>query len=239
MTITNEIPTTEETINTAIDAKLLEVRVSLPGRIEKYDAATQKADVQPLLQRETKAGELLTMPIITDVPVHQLRTKTAGVYLPVNPGDTGVLTFHDRSLDNWLLQGGISNPDDNRFHDISDASFVIGLYPFSEPGLAEADNLFLHNGSSFHRILPSGKHQIGNSANELLSILDELIDEIDKTIDENKKVADADALITVNTVVGTSTIPNNAATFILSSVALVSIKATVATIKAKLATLLV
>jgi hypothetical protein len=53
--------------------------------------------------------------------------------LPVSVGDTGLLVFADGSLDVWLARGGVVDPLDDRHHALSDAVFIPGLRPFSNP----------------------------------------------------------------------------------------------------------
>lgn len=219
-----ETPTLERLIKAAIENRLLDVYTALPGRVEAYTASLQKADIQPLIQRETVDAEIVDLPKLVDVPVKWPRTSTAIISLPLTVGDTGTIIFHGRSIDNWLISGGLVNPDDIRKHDLSDAEFIPGMYPFSQPGLAEDDNILIQNGIGLIRIKPEGKFEIGNGTIEL-------IDEVIKELDEAKKTADASALITVNTVVGTSTVPNNVASFTAISAALVTIKAALETIK--------
>ncbi len=98
----------------------------LPGRVESYDAATGRANVQPLLlePRETEAGgrETRRLPVINDVPVGMLGAGGMRVRFPVSKGDTVVLLFCARSSDKWKKLGGELDPDDDeRHHSLSDA----------------------------------------------------------------------------------------------------------------------
>jgi hypothetical protein len=57
----------------------------------------------------------------------------ADLVVPVAVGDTGLLVFADDSLDVWLSKGGLVDPLDDRHHALSDAIFIPGLRPFSNP----------------------------------------------------------------------------------------------------------
>jgi hypothetical protein len=57
----------------------------------------------------------------------------ADLVVPVEVGDTGLLVFADDSLDIWLSKGGLVDPLDDRHHALSDAVFIPGLRPFSNP----------------------------------------------------------------------------------------------------------
>jgi hypothetical protein len=224
MVLANEKPTMAEAIRRLIESKLANLHTTLPGRVESYDAATQKADIQPLIKGRTTEGESYDLPILPSVPVKWPRTASAIISLPLAAGDTGTIIFHERSLDQWLLKGGVTDPLDDRKHSYSDAEFIPGLYPFTQPGFAEDTNILIKNALAEMRLTPTGKFSLSNGANELLDLIDQLLDEC-------KKTSDQCALITVNTVVGTSTPPNNAALFTLISTTLTAIKALLATLK--------
>lgn len=128
-------PEPEELLQVAFDHYVSDVHTCLPGRIEEYDAKTQKASVKPLIKRLTlleDGTELLEeLPIIPDVPVQFPRTASFFFTLPVRKGDLVVLHFAERSLDNWLSgKGEDTDPDEFRMHDLSDAIAVPGGYPF-------------------------------------------------------------------------------------------------------------
>lgn len=57
----------------------------------------------------------------------------ADLVVPVAVGTTGLLVFCDDSLDVWLSKGGLVDPLDDRHHALSDAVFIPGLRPFSNP----------------------------------------------------------------------------------------------------------
>jgi hypothetical protein len=111
------------------------MHVMLPGRIEKYDAAQQRADVKPLIQDRLAARDgseiLEEFPVIPSVPVVFPRAGGFFITLPVARGDLVTLIFADRSLDNFKSsRGQVTDPDDFRTHDLSDAIAFVGFYPF-------------------------------------------------------------------------------------------------------------
>lgn len=108
--------------------------VSMPGEVQSYDPATQRADIKPQLQftvRDALAGKELKedLPVIADVPIMFPRFGDFFMTMPVAAGDTVLLVFTDRSIDKWLTFGGNVDPIDLRAHDISDAVAIPGLYP--------------------------------------------------------------------------------------------------------------
>ena len=64
---TNETPTLSEIIKNAIDARLLDVHVSMPARVERYTHNLQKADIKPLLKKKYKnLNNLIILAIMTN-----------------------------------------------------------------------------------------------------------------------------------------------------------------------------
>jgi hypothetical protein len=129
------IPSLVELLTAAIDGRLGGVHTALPGRIESYDASTQKATVKPLIQNvelPAEGAEIVdVLPVLHDVPVIFPRTAGFFLSLAVAPGDLVLLVFLERSADLWLhSQGGDTHPVDPRRHDLSDAVALPGLFPF-------------------------------------------------------------------------------------------------------------
>lgn len=128
----NETPSLANVIRGAIEARLAELHVSLPGEIVKYYPAMQKADVQVHLQRMYSDGTLQTLPVILNVPVAHWRAGKSIVHMPIAKGDIVQLVFTERSLDKWKANGGITDPEDPRKHTLSDCIAYPGGYPFGQ-----------------------------------------------------------------------------------------------------------
>jgi hypothetical protein len=130
-------PTAAEVLRLAISGALENVHVALPGRIEEWDPAQQKASVKPLVKRLIAAedGEeiLEELPVLTDVPVLFPRSSEFFLSLPLAPGDFVLLVFCERSIDAWTAgSGDDTDPNDFRRHDLSDAVALPGFYPFAK-----------------------------------------------------------------------------------------------------------
>lgn len=146
-----------EPLLAAVERVMSELHVCLPGRVERYDFETQRAEVKPLLRRSYADGETDDMPVIAGVPVVFPRSGGASLTMPVNRGDGVLLVFADRSIDRWLAQGGEVTPDDRRKHDISDCIAVPGLYAFSETSPQDNnDDVLLQYDGSEVRLQPGG-----------------------------------------------------------------------------------
>lgn len=157
--------TLSDLLRSAIQSVLNDIHTCLPGRIESYDHATQKASVLPLLSRRLRSGDVEERPVIANVPVVFPRSGGASLTFPVLPGDGCLLVFSERSIDLWLDQGGIVAPDDPRKFDLSDCIAIMGLYPFSEasPANNNTDVLLQYAGAEV-RILQTGAVQINAPA---------------------------------------------------------------------------
>ena len=185
--------TLNDAIKAAIDYKLNNVHTALPASIISYDYTTQKASVQPLLNKSWTSGsnvnpannnvanELSTpMPVLDNVPVIFPRGGGGGLTFPVVSGDTCLLVFIERSTDLWLTVGGQVTPDDNRKFDLSDAVAIMGLFPFTQTSTADNNtDMVLTYAGSLLRIKANGdvviqtsnKVAIGNTTTEVLQVL--------------------------------------------------------------------
>jgi len=175
--LADETPTLFESVRRVIDFELMDVNTCLPGIIESYDSETQKAVVQPALQRaydqQDDTVRLVSMPPIPDVPVVQPRSGKAHIHFPLEKGDSVLLVFSQRSLDVWKNKDGVVNPDDRRKFNLSDAYAIPGGYPFVKPAdVATADELEIRNDALKITVLKSGKLKIENGSGELIAQLE-------------------------------------------------------------------
>jgi hypothetical protein len=174
MSVASYTPGYVEAVNMAINRALGEMHVCLPGEVVSYDPGTQSATVQPtikVLYVGKDTPELL--PQIQQVPVVFPATANAWVRLPLAAGDTVMLHFAERSLNDWLLKGGHVDPViGNRFC-LSDAIAVPGLRPQSAAIVAKgaATSLEVVNGQGWLEITQAGKFKLSNSGGDLLKLL--------------------------------------------------------------------
>lgn len=131
-------PELSELIRLALDSRFAECRVSLPGKVVKYDRATQRADVQPVVReavpKRDGSTELEELPIIPNVPVAWIRGGGYWIQLPLAAGDHVDLVFQDVDISRWRETGALSDPGDLTRHGLS--------YPVAYPVIApDADAL--------------------------------------------------------------------------------------------------
>lgn len=137
-----------QVLRMAIDARLVDVHTAMPGRVESYDATTQLASVKPLLKRSLRDVDnnevVEDLPIISDVPVAFPRAGDWFMAFPVAQGNTVLLVFCERNLDQWIERGGDVDPGDLRLHPLDGAVAIPGVY--SQPDAltdAHAENLVI------------------------------------------------------------------------------------------------
>lgn len=135
-------PTIADVISRAVSSILGSVHTSFPGKIDKYDYATGKADIQPLIGRRYNDGSTLDMPIIPSVPVVFPRCSAGSVSFPLTRGDGVLVVCCERSIDEFKSKGGKVVPEDGRRFDLSDAVAIPGFFPFTEKTTISGNNDF-------------------------------------------------------------------------------------------------
>lgn len=138
----------------AIQSRLVEFRVSLPCKVNKYNKDEGTVDVVILLKDQKPQSDgtvtLVDFPIVQDVPVQWFRCGTAWITLPLKPDDLGKLVFCDRSLSNWSAsnKGDVVDPKTLSMHNFDGATFEPGLYPASAAVPSpDPDNIVIHSDS--------------------------------------------------------------------------------------------
>lgn len=195
-------PTWPEAIRAAIASMLGDVHVGLPGRIESWDPATQRADVKPLIKRVFYTAErervVEELPCIPNVPVLFPRTTTMFMSWPLKIGDHVELRFTERSIDQFMEKKGVdTDPLDVRRFDLSDAVARVGFYPDSKQ-LADVhpDNLVIgKDGGTQMHFKPNNEIHFSDSGDgigaEFLALAQKTFDQI------NALRSAVDALTTV------------------------------------------
>lgn len=129
-------PTLVELLRRAIESRIADIHVSLPGIVRSYDAEKQVASVEPVVRRALfdEDGEQVEeeLPILENVPV--VWPGGGGFYLhfPLAAGDTGDLVFSERSFAEWRETGIVSTPGDLRVHALY-GKFYPGLRSDKDP----------------------------------------------------------------------------------------------------------
>lgn len=131
-----------DVIRHVTETRLRDVHTALPGRVEKYDPSTGKADVKPLVKRMFSDGTEQELPVVPNVPVLWPRTANAILHLPLAKGDGVLLVCSEKPLDLWLSSkmGRVVSPKDRRVFSLTDAVAIPGLWPFTEKTNVDDDS---------------------------------------------------------------------------------------------------
>lgn len=145
----------DEVADYLYDMQSLRLRTIMIAECISFDADKNTVNVQPLLQRKIN-GVVENMPVIADVPVGFY--GAGGMVMTMQPtkGDTCALWISDRSLEQWKLKGGITDPGMGRHHHFTDAIAYFGLNAFNDayPDIKAGADIRSRDGSTSLNILP-------------------------------------------------------------------------------------
>lgn len=145
-------PTLENLLEMHREVTLDGVRICSVGTIVDYNAATQSASVQPLIQHGTMNEDservAETLPVLHDIMVKFSGNSRGRITYPVAAGDPCVIWWSASSLSRYLASGAQSgpiDPGDDRRHDISDAVCEVGGHDFAHvPTDAPTNSVCVH-----------------------------------------------------------------------------------------------
>ena len=96
------------------------------GEIVSFDPGTQTAEVQVKMSF-LQNGEIKEYPLLLDCPCIILAGGQGALTMPISAGDSCLVLFNDRDMDNWYSGGQTMPPRTDRLHDFSDAIALVGL----------------------------------------------------------------------------------------------------------------
>ncbi|WP_145588264.1 Gp138 family membrane-puncturing spike protein [Yersinia aldovae] len=114
-----------ETLRTLQSSVSSQLRVSMPGIVQSFDADSVTCDIQIGIKGES-GGESTNLSVLTSVPVVFPRGGGVTMTFPIKAGDECLFIFGDRCIDFWHQSGDIQETVDERQHDLSDAFAIIG-----------------------------------------------------------------------------------------------------------------
>lgn len=150
-------------IREAMRARIFDVRTAIPAQVESYDLATQTIEAKPMVKDVYVDADgkriVEELPNMSGVPVGYIRGGGAFVSLPLAKGDFVQLLVNDRDVAGWRAKGKLSEPDDVRTHDLSNAIALPMGYPDTMTlADAHAENVVVgfDGGAQIH-IKPNGE----------------------------------------------------------------------------------
>lgn len=105
---------------------MLSINCHQVGEIVSFDPSTQTAEVQIKMLRMMN-GELKQYPVLVDCPCVVLTGGKGCLTLPIQAGDSCLVLFNDKDLDNWYAGGQTVAPRKERSHDFADAIALVGI----------------------------------------------------------------------------------------------------------------
>ena len=135
------------------------VHVSMIGKIESYDPSTNRASITPVGSFTAPDWQEIPYPTIHNVPLQYPcgNGGKSGCTFPVKTGDTCIIIFADRQIENFLSG---EKSDDMRNHSLNDAYAIPTLFSASVPTLkSNSDDVCLFNNGSL-AVLNEGTFKI-------------------------------------------------------------------------------
>lgn len=121
-------PTIVEAVARVARAEDARQRTAIPGVVQSFDAATQRATIQAGVQLRLQDGSTIDEPVFADVPVAYPGAGAYNLYFPLAAGDEALVVFAERSIDEWLARGGYNRvANDPRRFAAQDAVCIPGL----------------------------------------------------------------------------------------------------------------
>ena len=141
-----------------------DVHVSMIGKINSYDPASNRASITPVGSLTAPDWQEIPYPTIHNVPLQFPcgNGGKSGCTFPVKPGDTCIIIFADHQIENFLSG---ANSDDMRNHSLNDAYAIPTLFSGGVPTLKSNpddycffndDSLAILNNSMFRATLQNG-----------------------------------------------------------------------------------
>lgn len=146
------------------------------GEIISFDASTQTASIQLMVDIQTP-NQVYRYPLLTSVPVFVLSGGSGCITMPVAAGDSCLVLFNDRDIDNWYTTGSESVPNSPRTHDLSDGLALVGFRNLSNKIFGyDSTELQIRNGTGKIAITADeGKVKMSNDVGSLLNAMNKII----------------------------------------------------------------
>lgn len=131
MEITNTIPSynpadtnTLDGLNNFLQDKIFfNLEKVLPGIVESYDRATNRATIKPAITGIASQGQKVSKNPLVNIPVFCLSGGGITMSFPLKKGDKGWLVANDRNISIFKQNLEESAPNDFRKHKFEDAVF--------------------------------------------------------------------------------------------------------------------
>jgi hypothetical protein len=131
--MSDDSPDLIDVLETWFETFSRDLHTSFPGKVERYDAARQVVDVQPMVRRaiENEDGEVVSedLPLLPSIPLLFPRMGLWSVTFPVAPGDWVMVLCAEGSIGHVRRTGEKMDAGDLRRHHLSHAVALCGFAP--------------------------------------------------------------------------------------------------------------
>lgn len=132
-----------QVVRRALQSALADHHHALPGVVQAYNASTNLADVEVLVQHpvfddDGRIEDYESLGVLVGVPVKMPRAGGFLISLPLAKGDTGELVFHSSAIGEWRQSGQKSKSKDISRHSIGWPTFRPDLFADANP-IASSD----------------------------------------------------------------------------------------------------
>ncbi len=110
--------------NFMIDKIAMSIQKVIPGIVQSYDRATNRAVIKPAITGVASQGQKVSKDALTNIPVVNLSGGGARLSFPIKEGDTGWLIACDRNISIFKQNLQESAPNDYRKHKFEDSFFI-------------------------------------------------------------------------------------------------------------------
>lgn len=97
------------------------------GEIVSFNSSTQTAEVSVKMTYQVN-GKIMEYPLLIDCPCIIVGGGKGRLTFPISSGDSCLVLFNDRDIDNWYASGQTMPPRTGRKHSFSDAIALVGLH---------------------------------------------------------------------------------------------------------------
>lgn len=111
-------------IQRAIEEALSNTHTATIAKVTKITGATISA--KPVFKRVIRDVEV-ELPEFSQIPIFTLQGGSNYRIMPIAVGDTALLVFSERCIDDWYYGADNKRPREYRMHDYSDAIAIVGL----------------------------------------------------------------------------------------------------------------
>ena len=174
----NDLPTI---IDELIEKRINSYKHTFIARIIAFYPLTQRADVQPLLNKKNSNGEYVESAILLGCPVAQQKSTGFSVNVPYLVGDTVLCATNRDSLQDLIVDGApkISRYDNLRKHDLTSTIIIGSVANLSEVALVsepESDGYLIYGreSGSIISMKPNGDITVSRGS-QFISVVDGVI----------------------------------------------------------------